>query len=168
MPWLTGARLRIESHLPPKAARTAFESCTVRFWTHSVFSEACVGIVLGKFVLAWRTPWRRFAFIPGPVFRGTLRSSPSGSVLSGCFTLPLLTLVMAAGLLGLAAYGGLTIVGEFHDEPGLLSIALLAWLIMCVPIAFVARWILKLPWVFSNRDQSLVERSLCEALKPAA
>ena len=161
--------LRLRSTLTRDAALRALESATERWLTHNLYSETCVGLSVGSLFFAWRSSWRGWGFFaPGPVFRGRLRDTPTGTELSGAFTLPILSGVFGGFVLGLSVYGGLAAFSDLDSPPGVL-VRLLVIPIWCLPVAYLARWALIFPWWFLRGDITFVESRLRKALEsPAA
>jgi hypothetical protein len=161
--------LRIESTQPPVASLAALKSATSRFWTHNVYSQSCVAIVIGRYFFAWRTSWRGFGFFaPGPVFRGVIRPTASGSELSGCFTVPIATLLFSLVFFGVATWAGLSIITEFWRESFPLGVTILVAGVWCTSVGLGLRFVLGFPWWFES-DVAFIERHLRAALiRPAA
>ncbi len=168
MNWLIGTTLQVASTLPPKAARKAIRASTVRVLSDDEDSESCIGITFGRILFVSRTSWRNFTFVPGPVFRGTLQQSKNGSLLSGRFTIPLFSLVAVFLCACFAALIGVSIAMNL-PAPGVERIVMvLAWILFCVPVFLFARWMLRLPWTYADRDQRFIERHLRQALDSLA
>ncbi|MAG31936.1 MAG: hypothetical protein CL908_13695 [Deltaproteobacteria bacterium] len=168
MRWLTGSTLEIESTLPVEAAREAIRRSTAGTSSDDADAESCVSKTVGRVVILWRTTWRNSAFVPGPVFRGRLRRAGDGSLLSGRFTLPFFSLAAVVSCACFAVLLGLSLAIDLPSEPATRAVFIGSWLFFCVPLLLFARWMLRLPWTYGDRDEAFVERHLRRALEAPA
>jgi len=162
---LIGSRLQVQSELPLKEAREAIRTSTARALSEDADSESCIGITIGKVVFVWRTSWQKAKFIPGPVFRGKLRQTGGGSLLSGRFTIPFFSLV---AVFLCALFAMLLSFALSMDMPAKLTdqiITIISWIIFGLPLLVFSRWMLRLPWANAERDQAFIERHLLRALE---
>ncbi len=162
---LIGSRLQVQSELPLKEARDAIRTSTARVLSEDADSESCIGITIGNVVFVWRPSWQEAKFIPGPVFRGKLRKTGGGSLLSGHFTIPFFSLV---AIFLCACFTMLLGFALSMDMPARLTnqiIIIISWIIFGLPLLLFARWMLRLPWANAERDQAFIERHLLRALE---
>lgn len=164
MLWLTGSKLQIQSELPLDAAREAIRTSTVHILSDDADSEKCVGITFGKTLFVSRPSWRKLTFIPGPVFRGKLQPTESGSAISGRFTIPIFSVVIVFLCACFAALIGLAIESDLTTHPIERMVMIFGWLLFCLPLVLIARWMMRLPWVYAKQDEAFIERHLRQAL----
>ena len=122
-------------------------------------------------VHVWYSKWGLIA-PPRIVFRGVIRPSPSGSVITGTFVAPWGRQAAVVGLVAGWAFASLAILAGILQiqESGLLIllVGFGSWFAVSVAGTLLLRTAHRLLWAYSKSDRDAIEAFLRRALREAA